>query len=56
MKQTKRQQAALARKQEEQAVAMYLAGSTLKAIKRRTTVDGFIVKGLVIAHTLRAAR
>lgn len=49
---TKREQKKLIRQQEKQAVAMYLTGRyTLKQIKRRTTVPGWVVRGLVIAHT-----
>lgn len=51
---TKRDQAKKARAQEKLAVQMYLAGKTLKAIKKRTTVDGFIVRGLAFAANLNA--
>jgi hypothetical protein len=50
---TKRQEAAQARAEEKQAIAMYLTGRyTLAQIKRKTSVDGWIVRGLVVAQTL----
>lgn len=53
---TKRQRHLEAREQEKKAVRMRLAGKTLREIKRVTTVDGFIVKGLVFAHAISLGR
>jgi len=49
---TKRQEKKQIRMEEEKAVAMYLAGKTLNQIKKTTSVDGYIVRGLVCAYTL----
>jgi hypothetical protein len=51
-----RQAKAEARRQEEQAISMYLRGKTLKQIKKATTVDAFIVRGLVIASSISKGR
>ncbi len=52
---TKRQDKALARAQEKQAVSMFLVGKRMKIITSKTTVPGWIVRGLVVAHTLNNA-
>jgi hypothetical protein len=49
---TKRQIQAQIKAEETLAVAMYLRGKTLKQIKQRTSVPGWVVKGLVIAKSL----
>jgi hypothetical protein len=53
---TKRQKAVQIRKEEEQAVAMYKRGKTVREITRKTAVPGWMVRGLMVADTLRHCR
>lgn len=56
LKTTARAAAQKARKQEARAIRLYNRGVSLREIKRRTTVDSFIVRGLVFAQNLKSFR
>ncbi len=55
-RQTKRQAQAQIRREEKEAVRMYLAGKSFRQIKKATTVNQWAVRGLVLAHTINQGR
>lgn len=53
---SKRKQAAQARKEERDAVRLFKSGAPLRVITKKTTVPGWLVRGLVMADTLERVR